>query len=298
MRKAYSTATRTLDDRLVPWLAAEGPLAYTPESPPARDSLFQYGWVLPQVCKPGLRRHVYFGAIRREDAHDVFAFWQDARRGAVARVAHHEGRLAGGTIEAPVAVYRHDTRRGERGYLFIQHGSYQCVPVDEQPELEAGYVHLHRGIGDAKVFRFWDSFRGTGAASRHASTWEKYTRLQFDVLSRSDLSFNSIHDRAKRCETGHIRDDTWMTDELATERGLDIEHDLWTHALWDAAHQSFALRRWVSENKFGPHRVVCRTPLANIRITTFFAGEHEVRVLDPSRVELLAAIGCEVALEG
>src|SRR5690606_2840342 len=65
-RKAYSTTTRTSDDRLVPWLAAEGPLAYTPESPPARDSLFQYGWVLPQVCKPGLRRHVYFGALRRE----------------------------------------------------------------------------------------------------------------------------------------------------------------------------------------------------------------------------------------
>lgn len=38
--------------------------------------------------------------------------------------------------------------------------------------------------------------------------------------------------------------------------------------------------------------------LTNIRITTFFASEHEVRVLDPSRVELLAAIGCEVAVEG
>jgi hypothetical protein len=34
------------------------------------------------------------------------------------------------------------------------------------------------------------------------------------------------------------------------------------------------------------------------RITTFFAGEHEARVLDPSRVELLAAIGCEVNHEG
>jgi hypothetical protein len=33
---------------------------------------------------------------------------------------------------------------------------------------------------------------------------------------------------------------------------------------------------------------------SRLRITTFFAGEHEVRVLDPARVELLAAIGCEV----
>jgi hypothetical protein len=296
-RKAYSTTTRTSGGQLVPWLAAEGDLAYTPEAPPARDSLFQYGWALPQVCKPGLRRHVYFGATHRNDAHDIFAFWQQARRRAVERVAHHHGRQIGGTVEAPIAVYRHDTWQGDKGYLFIQHGSYQCVPVDEQPELEAGYVQLHRGIGDAKVFRFWDAAR-IGTASQRTSTWQKYAQLQFDVLSRSDLSFNSIHDRAKRTETAHIRDDTWMTDALATERGLDIEHDPWTVALWDAAHQSFALRRWVSENKFGPHRVVCRTPLTNIRITTFFAGEHEVRVLDPSRVDLLAAIGCTVSVEG
>ena len=296
-RKAYSTSTKASGDRLVPWLAAEGPLAYTPELPPARDSLFQYGWVLPQVCRPGLRRHAYFGAMRREAAHDVFAFWQDARRGAVDRSAHHEGTLAGSRIEAPIAVYRHNGRGGATAYVFIQHGSYQCVRTDEQPELEAGYVHLHRGIGDAKIFRFGRAFR-TRVDPRLTSAWETYAQLQFDLLSRSDVSFNSIHDRTKRTETGHILDDSWMTDELAKERGLDIEQDPWTRALWEATHQSFALRRWVSENKFGPHRVVCRTPLTNIRITTFFAGEHEVRVLDPSRVELLAAIGCEVDHEG
>lgn len=296
-RKAYSTSTKASGNRLVPWLAAEGPLAYTPELPPQRDSLFQYGWVLPQVCKPGLRRHAYFGAMPREAAQDVFAFWQDARRGTVDCFARHDGTLAGGRIEAPIAVYRHNRGRGDSAYVFIQHGSYQCVPIDEQPEIEAGYVHLHRGIGDAKVFRFGSAFR-TRSAPRLTSAWETYSQLQFDILSRSDVSFNSIHDRTKRAETGHILDDTWMTDELAKERGLDIEHDPWTRALWEATHQSFALRRWVSEHKFGPHRVVCRTPLTNIRITTFFAGEHEVRVLDPARVELLAAIGCEVNHEG
>lgn len=292
-RKAYSTSTKASSNRLVPWLAAEGPLAYTPELPPERDSFFQYGWVLPQVCRPGLRRHAYFGAMRREAAHDVFAFWQDARRGAVERFAHREGTLAGPRIEAPIAVYRHNGRCGDGTYVFIQHGSYQCVPIGEQPELEAGYVHLHRGIGDAKVFRLWRSFR-IRTDPRCMRSWETYAQLQFDLLSRSDVSFNSIHDRTKRAETGHILDDSWMTDDLAKARGLDIEHDSWTRALWQATHQSFALRRWVSENKFGPRRVVCRTPITNIRITTFFAGEHEVRVLDPSRVELLAAIGCEV----
>ena len=292
-RKPYSTSTKTSGDRLVPWLAAEGPLAYTPELPPERDGLFQYGWVLPQVCRPGLRRHAYFGAMQRESAHDVFAFWEDARRGRVDRFAYHEGTLAERRIEAPIAVYRHNGRRGDGAYLLIQHGSYQCVPIDEQPELELGYVHLHRGVGDAKVFRFSRSIR-TRTDPRTMSVWETYAHLQFDLLSHSDVSFNSIHDRTKRAETGHILDDSWMTDELAKERGLDTEHDPWTRALWEATHQSFALRSWVSENKFGPHRVVCRTPLTNIRITTFFAGEHEVRVVDPSRVELLAAIGCEV----
>jgi hypothetical protein len=231
--------------------------------------------------------------MRRETAHDVFAFWQDARRGSVERCAYHEGTLAEWRVEAPIAVYRHNGRHRGGTYVFIQHGSYQCVPVDEQSELEAGYVHLHRGIGEAKAFRFW---RPT--EPRFTGAWETYARLQFDLLSRSDVSFNSIHDRTKRAETGHILDDSWMTDELARRRGLDIEHDPWTCALWEATHQSFALRSWVSENKFGPRRVVCRTPLTNVRITTFFAGEHEVRVLDPSRVELLAAIGCEVKHEG
>jgi len=44
--------------------------------------------------------------------------------------------------------------------------------------------------------------------------------------------------------------------------------------------------------KFGPHYVVCKTPLGNIRLTTFFAGEHEVRIIDPSQVEILEAHGC------
>ena len=125
----------------------------------------------------------------------------------------------------------------------------------------------------------------------------EYFKLQLEILSRSDRSFNSIHDRTKRVETSHIHDGTWLTDELAVQRGLDIEDDPQTRALWHAAHQGFALCGWVSEQKFGPNRVVFRTPLSNIRITTFFAGEHEVRIIDPDRVELVAAIGCHMQWE-
>jgi hypothetical protein len=61
-----------------------------------------------------------------------------------------------------------------------------------------------------------------------------------------------------------------------------------------AVHQSFALERWVAESKFGPHYVVCKTPVDNVRTTTFFAGEHEVRVIDPRRIEVVEAHGCRV----
>jgi hypothetical protein len=166
------------------------------------------------------------------------------------------------------------------------------VPVEEQPELAAGLVLLHRGIGAQKEFRWYEARRGRDA--EREPVWEVYSRLQFEILSRSDVSFNSIHDRTKRAETRHLRDGTWLTDKLGARRGLDLENDRPTQALWSAAHQSFALRRWVSEHKFGPNRVLCRTPLSNIRITTFFAGEHEVRVIDPARVELVAAIGCKM----
>jgi hypothetical protein len=37
-----------------------------------------------------------------------------------------------------------------------------------------------------------------------------------------------------------------------------------------------------------------KTPLNNIRLTTFFAGESEVRIIDPSRICLVEAVGCQV----
>ena len=45
--------------------------------------------------------------------------------------------------------------------------------------------------------------------------------------------------------------------------------------------------------KFGPHFVTAKTPIDNIRLTTFFAGEHEVRIIDPDLVEFVDAQGCE-----
>ena len=83
-----------------------------------------------------------------------------------------------------------------------------------------------------------------------------------------------------------------MTDDIAREHGFDIDHQDFARELWTAAHQSFSLERWVAERKFGPNYAVSKTPLDNIRLTTFVAGEHEVRIVDPDLVEVVEVHGC------
>ena len=114
------------------------------------------------------------------------------------------------------------------------------------------------------------------------------------MLADSTLSFNTIHDRTQRCETGCLNDSTWLADRLAVEAGLDIQSDGFTNALWTSAMSSFSMERRIAELKFGPHLVVAQTPITNIRMTTFFAGEAEVRIVDLSQIHFLEMVGCTV----
>ena len=50
----------------------------------------------------------------------------------------------------------------------------------------------------------------------------------------------------------------------------------------------------MGDRKFGPHFVTAKTLIGNIRLTTFFVGEHEVRIVDPDLVEFIDARGCQV----
>jgi hypothetical protein len=296
-RVPLSTSTIARNGQIVPWLAAEGPLAYSPEAPPERDYYFQYNRILPGIFAEdtNLRRHYYFGAPLKDNARKVLSFWQMARDGAVGRVAHCLGTIEDATITAPLAVYRMASDWRGPGFVFIQHGSFQIVSVDDQPRLESGEVMLYRGVQRAKVFRL---FRVGPLDAKKRAAWRRYIGIQANVLSDSSRSFNSIHDRAKRSETGHIRDRSWLTDDIARQHGLDIKDGGYDQALWVNTHQSFALARWVAENKFGPNYVVGKTPIGNIRLTTFFAGEHEVRIIDPGRLEILEEHGCRVEHHG
>ena len=84
-----------------------------------------------------------------------------------------------------------------------------------------------------------------------------------------------------------------MGDELATQAGLDIH--LASPGIFGTPPSSlYPLERVMGVVKFGPHHVVVKTPLSNIRITTFFAGESEAKIVDPSRISEVQAVGCEM----
>jgi hypothetical protein len=94
--KRCSTSTLIDSATCVPWLAAEGPLAYSPENPPSTDYFFQYSWILPEVFNSTIRkrRHHYFGTPIRDDAKPLFEFWRQARRREVNRVHFSLGSFA------------------------------------------------------------------------------------------------------------------------------------------------------------------------------------------------------------
>lgn len=292
-RTRLSTSTVTAHGKLVPWLAADGPLSYSPEMPPERDYFFQYNRILPGIFADdvNLRRHLYFGAGFKEHVRDVLAFWALAKQGTVNRVAVCPGEVAAATVTAPLAIYLTVSPWRGEVYVLIQHGSYQVVAVAEQPLLGSGEVLLYRGVQRAPAFRRF--CMGPLDSAKHG-IWTRYIAVQSHVLSDSVRSFNSIHDRAKRAETCHIRDGSWLTDDIAREHGLELKDGGLTQALWTDTHQSFALERWVAQKKFGPNYVVCKTPLGNIRITTSFAGEREARMVDPGKVEVIETHGCRV----
>lgn len=296
-RSRFSTSTVVDSEYLVPWLSAEGALAYSPIKPPARD-YFQYTWILPQIFNPrvNLREHRYFGSPLKDSARFLLDFWANARRGhgpALQKYCQF-GFFSDDELRTPMAAYHHvRPYRDTSGSLLLQHGSYQWVSLEDQPAVPAGEVSLYRGIGQATRFQCL-RFLPEELSPAKREIWRRYLRVQADMLSDSIVSFNTMHDRVKRCETAGLRDGTRVGDELASQAGLDIQSPGFARDLWHAAQQSYSLERVMGVAKFGPHYVVVKTALSNIRITTFFAGESEAKIVDPSRISEVQAVGCEV----
>ena len=287
----FSTSTLIAGTEIVPWLAATGELAYSPHSPPERDYFFQYSWVVPGILREGTnkRRHYWFGDPSKDHpkVRLLFRFWNEARRGAYVPLFISHGVAALATdVTAPVAAYRHHdvhpTGHTTERLFLMQHGSYHIGDIESQPRVDQGEAVLYRGIQKAETYVL------------HRLTTVETRRRVLEVHARSltdsVMSFNAAHCNLMRCETGYLNDGSFLFDRLCREAGLDPD----APPIRSVIYSGYALEEWCASRKFGPNYVKFRTPLTNLRITTFVAGETEVKVIDPNKLEVIEAVGCRV----
>ena len=286
-----STSTLAAGAEVVPWLASAGELAYSPKSPPERDYFFQYSWIVPGVFGSGTnrRRHYWFGDPRKDspDVKLLFRFWNSARRGEYDAVFVSNGMVGpSADVTAPLAAYRYDdvhSPYGEKERLILmQHGSYYIGDIECQPLVDRGEAVLYRGIQKTETYLL------------HRLATEDIRARFMDVHARSltdsVVSFNVVHCNLVRCETGHFNDQSFILGGLCREVGLEPK-DL---PIQSALYSGYALEEWCASRKFGPNYVKFRTPLTNIRITTFVCNETEVKVIDTNKLEVMEAVGCKV----
>ena len=287
----FSTSTLIAGTEIVPWLAAAGELAYSPQSPPERDYFFQYSWVVPGILRAGAnkRRHYWFGDPSKDDpkVRMLFRFWNQARRGVYYPLfVSHGGAEPATDVTAPVAAYRHHdvhpTGRTTERLILMQHGSYHIGEIESQPRVDKGEAVLYRGIQMAETYVL------------HRLTTVETRRRVLEVHARSltdsVVSFNAAHCNLMRCETGYLNDGSFLFDGLCREAGLDPD----APPLRSVVYSGYALEEWCASRKFGPNYVKFRTPLTNLRITTFVAGETEVKVIDANKLEVIEAVGCKI----
>jgi hypothetical protein len=265
-------------------------LAYSPEVPPERDYFFQYSWVVPGILRPGIntRRHHWFGEPDKEhpNVRRLFRFWNQARRGVCDPLFVANGSVAvPDAVRAPIAVYRHTdsypSGQNDTRLILMQHGSYHIGAVD-QPGIASGEVTLYRGIQTAETFLV----RRLRSAESHKRVLDVHARS----LTDSVISFNAAHCNLMRTETGYLNDNSFLFDGLCREVGLDPKD----RDIRSVLYSGYAIEEWCASSKFGPNYVKFRTPLTNVRITTFVAGETEVKVIDPNKLEVVEAVGCNV----
>jgi hypothetical protein len=119
--------------------------------------------------------------------------------------------------------------------------------------------------------------------------WSQLMNVHARSLADSVTSFNAVHSNVSRIETGYLNDRTSLLDELCRAGGLDPKPPI---SLF--LYSGYALEEWCGVRKFGPHYVKLRTPLTNVRITTFVCNETEVKVINPNKLEVIESVGCSV----
>jgi hypothetical protein len=115
-------------------------------------------------------------------------------------------------------------------------------------------------------------------------------QIHGSTLTDSVSSFNAVHCNVCRSETESLNDRSRVLGKMAKGLGLDAEEE----SISSVLYSGYALEEWCGVNKFGPNHVKFRTPLTNIRITTFVCNETEVKVIDPNKLEIIKAVGCTI----
>jgi hypothetical protein len=210
-------------------------------------------------------------------------FWAKAKTNAIERIFVSTGELSANGFTAPIACYRYIEDWNNRDtYMFMQHGSSLSIDVGEQPLVKDGRLVLYRGLGKKRRFswRSWDN----NVSPKLNSVLQRYFDVHYKAFSDSEISFQIAHVWVRRSETGFLQwKMSWF--DLAEEIGFDPESESLERQLTQSYRQSFTLLKRTAAWKFGPNYVRCTTPLNNVRITSFFAGEAEVNIIDPRKVE-------------
>ena len=236
--------------------------------------------------KVNLREHYWFGDFAGKNNFDVRFlrnFWEEARCGDNQPIVIHEPPHDA-NFETPIAIFKHTSKNWRKSfYLLIQHGSYLEIPVDEQPLIEDGFVHIYRGIGTEKEFNIH-------RMPEDQHLLDQYSRICSYYLSDSARSFISVHANTFRCETGYLKNslDAFYLEE---SHGIEINANL--RKLQQITAQCFTLNKVIAKNKFGPAYVAFKTPVTNIRICTYFAGESEVQILSLDKLVPIKATRCK-----
>ena len=238
-----------------------------------------------QVFCPGtnMRQHFWFGAPCKDspDVRRLFEFWNRARQVQVDALYLSNGTAGPAGVTAPIAAYRHSSSSTGERLILIQHGSYQIVDKESQPAIDREEAILYPGVRQAEIY--------TLQRLISADIRERLMNIHARTLADSVTSFNVVHCNVSRSETALFNDRSFVLRDLCVEVGLEPEP-----AVMPLLYSGYALEEWCATRKFGPHYVKFRTPLTNIRITTFVCNETEVKVVDPNKLEVIEAIGCRI----
>ena len=125
------------------------------------------------------------------------------------------------------------------------------------------------------------------------SELQKYWAAMEKSFSDSEIAFQVAHSFVQRYETSYLADQlNWY--DLTSEFGLEVHRETIGGSIARFHSDSFGLSEQLVRLKFGPNYVKFSTPATNIRLTSFFAGEHEVNVIDRRMLEVVEAYGCAI----